>query len=151
MKSLPHAKFIVAGFLIFGSIGYLMWSGVSDSMIYYYTVSEVCERGEELTGKGIRVSGHVQPGSIVRGDAGSQVAFVVFERDAEKAIDVTYRGVIPDTFKDNAEVVVEGTFDPSARHFEATTLLAKCPSKYEEMGDEHPEEFPAGEQISRIP
>lgn len=151
MKKLPHAKFIVAGFLIFGSIGYLMLSGVSDSMIYYYTVSEVCERGAELTGKGIRVSGHVQPGSIVRDGGGSQVAFVVFGRDADQTIDVTYRGVIPDTFKDNAEVVVEGTFDDDARHFEATTLLAKCPSKYEELGDEHPEEIPAGGQNSRLP
>jgi cytochrome c-type biogenesis protein CcmE len=37
---------------------------------------------------------------------------------------------VPDIFKDNVEVVVEGVYDRDGV-FAADTLLAKCPSKFE--------------------
>jgi cytochrome c-type biogenesis protein CcmE len=43
---------------------------------------------------------------------------------------VVYRGIIPDTFSDSVEVVVEGRLDSNGV-FQATTLLAKCASRYE--------------------
>ena len=46
------------------------------------------------------------------------------------------------TFKDNSEVVVEGAYDSNEELFHATVLLAKCPSKYEALGEEHPESIP---------
>jgi cytochrome c-type biogenesis protein CcmE len=135
---IPKAKFIIAGSLILGGIGFLMFSGIDGSMVYYYTVSEIHRDGSELSGKGIRVSGHVLPGSVLKNSSGSAVEFVVFEKSSNRRMPVHYEGLIPDTFKDNAEVVVEGVFDSNSPVFEATTLLAKCPSKYEAMGDEHP-------------
>jgi cytochrome c-type biogenesis protein CcmE len=135
---IPHAKFICAGGLIVAAICYLMLSGINDAMVYYYTVTELDQQGDDFDPTGIRVSGHVRPGTIQRDDSGSRVDFVVYERASDRDIDVTYEGLIPDTFKDNAEVVVEGIYDPVTRHFRASTLLAKCPSKYEAMGDEHP-------------
>jgi len=42
---------------------------------------------------------------------------------------VVYKGVVPDAFQPEAEVVMEGTLAPSGT-FEAASLLAKCPSKY---------------------
>ena len=63
------------------------------------------------------------------------VAFAVYEPGAQGAVlPVRYRGVIPDTFMENSEVVVEGALDGQV--FAAHTLLAKCPSKYEGLGDE---------------
>ena len=46
------------------------------------------------------------------------------------ALGLPSTGIIPDTFVDEADVVVEGARRPDGV-FEATTLLAKCPSKYE--------------------
>jgi cytochrome c-type biogenesis protein CcmE len=43
---------------------------------------------------------------------------------------VIYRGLAPDTFTDEADVVVEGRLQPDGT-FRATTLLAKCGSRYE--------------------
>jgi cytochrome c-type biogenesis protein CcmE len=43
---------------------------------------------------------------------------------------VVYRGLAPDTFTDGVEVVVEGRLQPDGT-FRATTLLAKCGSRYE--------------------
>lgn len=139
---MPHLKFIVAGSLVIGAIVYLMFSGVNESMIYYYTVPEVKSRASELQGKGIRVSGHVSPGTIRKLGGASRIEFQVLDRASGQTLPVTYQGIIPDTFKDNAEVVVEGTFHAESGRFDATTLLAKCPSKYEKAGEEHPEEVP---------
>jgi cytochrome c-type biogenesis protein CcmE len=135
---MPHLKFVVAGAVILAGISFLMFSGINDSMVYYYRVSEVLEKGPELSEKGIRVSGYVSPGSIQRYPTGAGVEFLVYEKESDETIPVIYEGLIPDTFKDQAEVVVEGKYDLSDETFHATTLLAKCPSKYESQGDQHP-------------
>jgi len=147
MRRIPHIKFLVAGGLIIGTICFLMYSGIDNTMVYYYTVSEAQSEGQKLTGKGIRISGHVQPGSVRKADDGTTVDFEVYEKTTGLAIQVTYSGLIPDTFKDNAEVVVEGVYDARDPSFKATTLLAKCPSKYEGQGDEHPDDIPV-EKVS---
>jgi cytochrome c-type biogenesis protein CcmE len=150
MRRIPHAKFWVAGALIVGTICYLIFSGISDSMVYYYTVSELKAQKAALAGKGIRVNGHVLVGSIHRSEDGTRVDFAVLEKKTDETLGVTYQGLIPDTFKDNAEVVVEGVYDPQNQTFQATTLLAKCPSKYEALGDEHPGESYPTESLSSV-
>ena len=66
----------------------------------------------------------------------------MLERGTKQIIPVVYQGIIPDTFKDDSEVVVEGAYDSSEELFHATVLLAKCPSKYEAIGEEHPKDIP---------
>jgi len=144
MKRIPHIKFLIAGGLIVGTICILMFSGLDNAMVYYYTVSEVQSEGETLSGKGIRISGHVQPGSIEKSADGTSVDFEVYEKSTGRAVSVAYAGLIPDTFKDNAEVVVEGIYDPHNPVFTASTLLAKCPSKYEGQADKHPDQIAVG-------
>ena len=142
---MPNLKFIVAGTLIIGAISYLMFSGISGSMVYYYTVSEALELAPELSSKGIRVSGYVSAGSIAKDSSRSRVEFLVFEKESDQTLPVVYEGIIPDTFKDYAEVVVEGSYRPEEGTFHANVLLAKCPSKYEALGEEHPPDIPIGE------
>ena len=56
--------------------------------------------------------------------------------DGSQTIPVTYRGVIPDTFTDSVDVVVEGRYNRDGT-FVATTLLAKCASRYENAPDKY--------------
>ena len=128
---MPHVKFLVAGSLILGAISYLMFSGMSDTMMYYYTVPETLAKAEQVQGRGIRVSGYVFPGSITRDPGRSRVQFLVCDDQRNQRIPVIYEGIIPDTFKDEAEVVVQGMYSSQEDLFRATILLAKCPSKYE--------------------
>lgn len=138
---MPHPKFLVAGAIMLGAIAYLMFSGIEGSMVYYHTVSEVTDRAEQLQGKGLRLSGVVAEGSIERNDPLARVDFQVLEPETGRTLPVRFHGVIPDTFKDGAQVVVEGYYDLSLNRFEANTLLAKCPSKYEAEGlEEYGEE-----------
>lgn len=122
-------KFAILGGGILLSMALLLALGISGSQgaAYYLTVAEFVERTE--AGRvGFRVNGHVEQGSIVRLPTGQDVRFVM--TDGERALPVRYHGIIPDTFVDKADVVVEGALGPDGV-FEAHTLLAKCPSKYE--------------------
>ena len=113
-----------------------------------FSMSEIKAQRTVGVSKGIRVSGHVLPGSIRKSDSGTRVDFSVYEKANDESIPVSYIGLIPDTFKDSAEVVVEGTYDFENGTFSATTLLAKCPSKYEGMADEHPGDYPVVEKAA---
>ena len=75
-----------------------------------------------------------RPGTIEREAGGRAVSFAV--TDGNQTIPVTYRGVIPDTFTDSVDVVVEGRYNRNGT-FVATTLLAKCASRYENAPDKY--------------
>ena len=122
-------KFLLLGVGIVATMGTLLIVGMNGpgGLSYYLSVSEFVAAPDQ-TGGGFRINGKVAEGSIVRESTGQDVAFVVTDGEAELA--VRYHGIVPDTFVDNADVVVEGRLAGDGT-FEAHTLLAKCPSKYE--------------------
>lgn len=126
-----RTKFLVGAALVTVSVGYLMASGIKDTGVYFVTPGELASRVEadpSFTEVGVRMGARVVTGSIQR-DVGSQtVSFQV--TDGVKTYPVVYRGIAPDTFDDDADVVVEGRLSADGT-FRATTLLAKCGSRYE--------------------
>lgn len=119
---------ILAAVVVFVLAGaYLVYSGARSSMAYYLTVGELLDRTAAVGQSDVRLSGHVADGTIVRDAVAGTLAFQV--TDGTRRLDVRYRGVVPDAFKDGAEVVVEGRFD--GQTFTAARLFAKCPSKFE--------------------
>lgn len=122
-------KFVILGGGVLLSMAFLIFVGMSGSggFAYYLTVSEFLEAPDRQDA-GFRVNGKVVTGSIARAAGGQDVAFVMSDGAAELA--VRYHGIIPDTFVDGADVVVEGDLAHDGA-FEAHTMLAKCPSKYE--------------------
>jgi cytochrome c-type biogenesis protein CcmE len=48
-----------------------------------------------------------------------------------QTVDARYTGVVPDTFKDDAEVVLKGTLAQDGFTVARDGVMAKCPSKYE--------------------
>ncbi|NIM07412.1 MAG: cytochrome c maturation protein CcmE, partial [Armatimonadetes bacterium] len=61
---------------------------------------------------------------------GTVLKFTIIDSDGDKVLPVVFRGVAPDTFKEDADVVAEGYLTPEGV-FQASTILAKCPSRYE--------------------
>lgn len=119
---------ILAAVVVFVLAGaYLAYSGARSSMAYYLTVGELLDRTGTVRNADVRLSGTVSSGTIARDPIAGTVAFEV--TDGSRQIPVQYRGVVPDAFKDGAEVVVEGRFD--GQTFTAARLFAKCPSKFE--------------------
>ncbi len=100
----------------------------AEEMQYYISIKELQEHQTNYYDRGLRVKGKLVAGSHEPSATSLERTFKISEEGYE--LDVRYNGLPPDTFKDGAEVVVEGTFMP-AGYFVAQTLMAKCPSKYE--------------------
>ena len=120
-------KFIIAILIIALTVGYLVYGGVKDTMVYYLTVQELKAQVPTVYDTRVRVSGTVVPGTIIKGNDGS-LEFQI--TDGTDNVDVYYEGIIPDIFADDVEAVVEGVYAKNDV-FKADTLLAKCPTKYE--------------------
>src|SRR5690348_17191017 len=122
-----YIKFGAATVVILLSLGYLAFTGVQESKSYYVTIKELRGMGDGAYSKRLRVAGNVQPGSIKR--VGTHVEFVLVEQ--ELSVPVVYNGTEapPDTFKDNANALAEGSYGRDGV-FHAKGLQAKCASKY---------------------
>lgn len=115
------------------AVAYLMLTSLQTSAVYYLTVSELKSRPEGASGQQVRVAGRVTAGSIARESGGLALRFQI--EDAGGAMPVVYRGgPVPDIFTDHVEVVVEGKREADGT-FVAHTLLAKCPSRFEDSTD----------------
>jgi cytochrome c-type biogenesis protein CcmE len=127
----PRTKFLIGGVVILGTAGWLMSGSLKETMVYFLTPEELHAKVVEdptIRDLGVKVGAKVVAGSIVRDSSGRQVAFQM--TDGKVTYPVVYKGLIPDTFSDSADVVVEGRLDATGT-FQATTLLAKCASRYE--------------------
>lgn len=80
--------------------------------------------------KRVRVTGDVVPGSIRR--EGEHVHFTILETEHNLTLSVVYMGKdpLPDTFRDSAQAMADGRMQPDGT-FHASSIAAKCPSKYE--------------------
>ena len=120
-------SFLLAGIAILGAVIYLVFANTQASAVYYMTVSEL-KHCTTCTVQSVRVAGVVKAGSVTRNDAQEQIAFTIF--DGKQTLPVTYSGVVPDIFRPGIQVVVEGHYGGQGA-FNAQTLLAKCPSKFQ--------------------
>ncbi len=120
-------------------VTYLVWTGVSDTMVYYLTPSELVAQAEKdpaLHQLSVKVGAKAVPGSYVRGKGGRNHVFSVQDvEDPTITFVVEYQGLIPDTFNDEMEVVLDGRFREDGI-FEATHVLTKCGSRYEASPEE---------------
>jgi cytochrome c-type biogenesis protein CcmE len=120
-------------------VAYLVWTGVSDSMVYYLTPTELVAKVAEdpaFHSVGVKVSGKVVEGSYSKGEGELVHQFIVHDIEhADVNFPVVYEGVLPDTFNDTIEVVLEGRFGEDGV-FHAKTLLTKCGSRYEASPEE---------------
>jgi cytochrome c-type biogenesis protein CcmE len=132
-----RTKFIIGGVLVLGTAGYLMATAIGETGMYYLTPGELTAKVKgdpTFYNTGVKMGARVVPGTIARQPDGRAVTFSV--TDGNQVIPVSYRGVIPDTFTDSVDVVVEGRYNRDGT-FVATTLLAKCASRYENAPDKY--------------
>ncbi len=127
-KLFKRKKFIIGGFIIVAAIGVLGFIAIRNSATFYYTVSEVLALPDLKPDQNIRVFGVIEEGSIEQKANDLSLKFTVTE--GGKNLPVFYRGVVPDSFKPGADIVIEGNLGTDGI-FIAKILMPKCPSKYE--------------------
>jgi cytochrome c-type biogenesis protein CcmE len=115
----------------------LMYTTLREGTEYYKHVDEVMSARQEWEGRRLQLHGFVVPGSILVKPNTLEYKFKVQSKGT--VVDATYKGVVPDTFKDDSEVVLKGQLTPVhdgeasdvVFQTQSNGIMAKCPSKYE--------------------
>ena len=100
-----------------------MW-GLADRAAYFRTPTDI-SRGKAGQGEAIRLGGMVEKGSL-KELGGTAVRFVV--TDGAATVPVTYRGILPDLFREGSGMVAEGRMEGGT--FVADMILAKHDERY---------------------
>jgi len=125
---------LLIGLLVMcGAILTLVFTSFKGSAVYSKGVDELLREKEKYSDRAIRVEGALVKGSLVRRDQPCEYRFSLVKNGA--TLPVRYaQCIVPDTFRDmpgmDVSVTAEGKLGESGA-FEATTIFAKCPSKYE--------------------
>ena len=116
-------------FLIVLSGGLIIFAAIKtfeENLVFFYTPSQILN-GEAPKNRPIRIGGMVEPNSINRDEHSLAVEFNVVD-DKNSLIKVTYRGVVPDLFKEGKGVVAQGEYVDGI--FQSTEILAKHDENY---------------------
>ena len=116
---------VLAVIAVLGAVLLAMW-GLKDRAAYFYTPADIVA-GKASEGKAMRLGGMVERGSVRRQSDGITTRFIV--EDGEGQVPVTYRGILPDLFREGSGVVAEGKLG-SDRTFVADNILAKHDERY---------------------
>jgi cytochrome c-type biogenesis protein CcmE len=115
----------LTGLVLATAFGVLLYSTLGESAQYYKYVDEVMAQPDTWYGKPLQVHGYAR--DIRRKRDSLEYSFEIHREG--HVLRATYTGIVPDTFQNDSEVVLQGTLTPEGFH--ATGMTAKCPSKYE--------------------
>lgn len=115
-----------------GVVGFVLF-GMEDKGIYSKPIDQLVAEKARFAGRTVRAEGALVKGTLVKRESPCEHRFTIEKNGVQ--VPVRYpQCVVPDTFRDvpgmDVSVTVEGTLAQSGT-FEATSVLAKCPSKYE--------------------
>jgi cytochrome c-type biogenesis protein CcmE len=122
-------RVLLAVVVIGGAFATLLATTMRESAEYYKHVDEVMATPEAWYGKNLKLHGFVAKDSILRKRESLDYRFVVHSKG--RSVPASYTGVVPDTFKSDAEVVLTGKLGPHGFEVEPNGVMAKCPSKYD--------------------
>lgn len=126
-----RAKFIAGGLVIAAALGYMIYAGVTQSVVYFVTPSEL--QAAAVPGKAYRLGGMVVKGSLRWEPRTLDLAFAL--SDGKTTVPIKHRGTPPDLFGEGRGAVVEGSWTPDG-YFKATQILAKHSEEYQAPHDE---------------
>lgn len=118
--------FVVIGMALLGAAVYLVLNALNSNIALFYTPTQVAA-DEAPTGHTFRIGGLVEEGSLRREKDGLTVHFSV--TDNAESIHVTYKGILPDLFREGQGVVAQGKLGENGI-FTASEVLAKHDENY---------------------
>jgi cytochrome c-type biogenesis protein CcmE len=151
---MQRKKFLIGGLFILAAVVWLIASSTKASAEYFMTIDELNQKGQDVVGKSLRVSGaiigdtiqydpqtltltfevaHV-PGDNADIEAEGGLAEVLHQAvidPSRSRMKVIYVGPKPDLLRNEAQAIMTGKLDADGV-FHADELLLKCPTRYEE-------------------
>ena len=95
-----------AGAVLFAAVGLILFA-LQDQIVFFNSPTDIAEKGVK-PGQRIRLGGLVKDESVIRGQ-GTNVSFVV--TDGGSDVTVSYKGILPDLFREGQGVVTEGVLE----------------------------------------
>ncbi len=138
-----QGQFFLGIACVIGAVGYLMYTGIRETSLYYLTIEEFLPKRTAFADEGVRVAGRVQAGTINWDPKDLRLSFSLGSfKEGEipapgSGVLVRYQGILPDMFAEGRDVIVEGRYHPTDV-LEAKTIMTSCPSKYEPATEEQP-------------
>ena len=117
---------VVAGLTMLGIAAALVLTALEDNIVFFHSPSDIHAKKIE-PGQNFRMGGLVKEGSISKAEDGLVHNFEV--TDLDHTIKVSYRGILPDLFREGQGVVTEGSLRPDGV-FLAREVLAKHDENY---------------------
>ncbi|HEX9789758.1 MAG TPA: cytochrome c maturation protein CcmE [Kiloniellales bacterium] len=117
---------VLAAMLVLSGAAALVLGALQSEITYFFSPTDLAAGGAPA-GRSIRLGGLVEEGSVQRLDDGVTTAFRV--TDLSHSVPVTYRGLLPDLFREGQGVVTEGTIGADGT-FTAREVLAKHDETY---------------------
>lgn len=118
-------KFLVGALVIVAALGYMIYAGVSQSVVYFVTPSELS--AAPVAGKAYRLGGMVLPGSVTWEPRTLDLTFTL--SDGKRTVPVRHRGSPPDLFGEGRGAVVEGSWAAEG-YFKSSHIMAKHSEEY---------------------
>jgi len=116
--------FAAIGLCLLGVAAALVLTAFEESIVFFHSPTDIAE-GKVKIDRRVRLGGLVEDGSVKK-QAGAVTAFRI--TDGANVIDVTYRGILPDLFREGQGVVTEGRLQGNL--FVAEEVLAKHDENY---------------------
>jgi cytochrome c-type biogenesis protein CcmE len=141
---------VLVALLLLGGATTLVLAALSDSVAFFASPSDIAA-GKVDTDRRFRLGGLVVEGSVQRGGENGLVRFAL--TDQANAVQVRYRGLLPDLFREGQGIVAQGVLGDDGE-FVASEVLAKHDETYmppevaqalKDAGVWHPDEAVAGE------
>jgi cytochrome c-type biogenesis protein CcmE len=126
MRRRPARTLAAGAVVIAGVIGFLIYQGISNNLVYYITPSELLQKGPSADGGDFRLGGVVEQGTVHYNVRTQMLKFVL--TDLKHSVRVVSHGQPPELFAPKVGCVIEGTYANGM--FNATTLMIKHGSTY---------------------
>lgn len=127
MRLRKKHKLLIGGAIILLTMGFLIYGGLRETLVYFVTPSELKAHAATWAGKSLRLGGLVVTGSLHKDRERITIRFEL--TDGQQTVPVFHKGTAPDLFGEGRGAVVEGRYGPDGE-FRSTTILAKHSEDY---------------------
>ena len=116
---------IIIGLVMLGTAAALVLTAFEDNLVFFFSPTDLKSKTVAAEQR-IRIGGLVEEGSVKKSEDGLVVNFRV--TDLENALPVTFKGVLPDLFREGQGIIAEGRVVQGT--FNASEVLAKHDENY---------------------
>ena len=113
--------------LAIASTIFFVLKALEEKIVFFYSPTEILKKDVKLNDM-IRVGGLVVDNSIVYDNDGLEVSFTI--TDKKNSLNISYKGILPDLFREGQGIVAEGNIDIEKNIFLAQKVLAKHDENY---------------------